>query len=46
MKETIKQYINIEVGALLIAIGLYFFWAPSDLAAGGVSGMAIVVKAI
>ena len=46
MKETIKQYINIEVGALLIAIGLYFFWAPSDLAAGAVSGMAIVVKAI
>lgn len=46
MKETIKQYVTILAGALLIAIGLYFFWAPSDLAAGGISGLAIVVKAI
>lgn len=46
MKETIKQYVNILIGALLIAIGLYFFWVPSDLAAGGISGLAIVVKAV
>lgn len=46
MKQSIKEYIGIILGALLIAIGLYFFWAPSNLAAGGVSGLAIVLKAI
>lgn len=46
MKNKIKNYIMLLLGALLIAIGLYFFWAPSDLAAGGVSGLSIVVKAL
>lgn len=46
MKRVIKEYAGIVVGALFIAIGLYFFWAPSNLAAGGVSGLAIVLKAI
>lgn len=46
MKQVVKEYIGIIAGALLIAIGLYFFWAPSNLAAGGVSGLAIVLKAI
>ncbi len=46
MKQLVKEYIGIIIGALLIAIGLYFFWAPSNLAAGGVSGLAIVLKAL
>lgn len=46
MKSNIKTYGSLLIGALFIAIGLYFFWAPSDLAAGGVSGLAIVVKAL
>ena len=46
MKEKGKTYIGIIIGALLIAIGLYFFWAPSNLAAGGVSGLAIVIKVL
>ncbi len=46
MKQVAKEYVGIIIGALLIAIGLYFFWAPSNLAAGGVSGLAIVLKAI
>lgn len=46
MKEQIKIYGGIFIGAFLIATGLYFFWAPSDLAAGGVSGLAIVFKAL
>ncbi len=37
---------SILIGSFLIAIGLYFFWAPSDLAAGGVSGLAIILKAL
>lgn len=46
MKQVVKAYIGIIGGALLIAVGLYFFWAPSNLAAGGVSGLAIVLKAV
>lgn len=46
MKQGIKTYGTLLLGALFIAIGLYFFWAPSDLAAGGVSGLAIVVKSL
>lgn len=42
----VKSYFGILIGALIIAIGLYFFWAPSELAAGGISGLAIVIKAI
>lgn len=46
MKSKMISIAGILLGALLIAIGLYFFWAPSSLAAGGVSGLAIVIKAI
>ena len=46
MKQTVRDYIGIIIGAFLIAVGLYFFWAPSDLAAGGVSGLSIVIKAL
>lgn len=46
MKTKGKTYLGILIGALLIAVGLYFFWAPSNLAAGGVSGLAIVIKAL
>lgn len=46
MKTVVKEYVKIILGALLIAIGLYFFWAPSQLAAGGVSGLSIVIKSL
>lgn len=46
MKKTVLEYMGILLGALFIAVGLYFFWMPSDLAAGGVSGLSIVVKSV
>lgn len=46
MKNWIQAIGGILFGALLIAVGLYFFWAPSSLAAGGVSGLSIAIKAI
>lgn len=46
MKTNIMTYLKLFIGAVFIAVGLYFFWAPSDLAAGGVSGLSIVIKAI
>lgn len=46
MRKAGLDYFSILLGAVFIAIGLYFFWAPSALAAGGVSGLAIVIKAL
>ncbi|MHC1750318.1 MAG: YitT family protein [Cellulosilyticaceae bacterium] len=46
MKTVVKEYIKIIIGALFIAVGLYFFWAPSQLAAGGISGLSIVIKSM
>lgn len=46
MKNIVKEYIIITIGGLLIASGLYFFLAPTQLAAGGISGLSIVFKEI
>lgn len=46
MKKAALEYIGILIGAVFIALGLYFFWMPSDLAAGGVSGLSIVIKSL
>lgn len=46
MRHKIRTYGGLLIGALFIAMGLYFFWAPSDLAAGGISGLAIIVKSL
>lgn len=43
MKETIKEYILITIGAILVAISVHFFLSPANLAAGGVSGIAIIL---
>lgn len=44
MKKTIMGYLKIFLGSLIIAAGIYYFWAPAQLAAGGISGLAIVVQ--
>ena len=44
MNKEIKEYSLITIGSLLIASGLYFFLASAQLAAGGISGLSIVVK--
>ncbi len=36
--------LKIVVGSALISAGLHFFWAPSQVAGGGVSGLSIVIK--
>lgn len=43
-KQNLREYTIITLGSLLISAGLYFFLAPSQLAVGGISGLAIVVK--
>lgn len=44
MKKNVAVYLKIILGSLFIALGIYYFWAPSELAAGGISGLAIVVQ--
>lgn len=40
----IKQYVLLNIGLLLVACGIYYFLVPNDLAAGGVSGLAMVIN--
>lgn len=42
--KKIKQYILLNLGLFLVAAGIYYFLVPSDLAAGGVSGLAMVIN--
>lgn len=46
MNKGIKDYVKIFLGSLLIAAGIYYFWAPAQLAGGGISGLAIVIQSI
>lgn len=41
--QTLKDYVMLTVGTLLIAIGVYFFKFPNHFSTGGVSGISIVL---
>ncbi|MCY7264668.1 YitT family protein, partial [Pseudomonas protegens] len=41
--KTLKEYGIITLGVILLAISLEYFYYPNDIAAGGVSGLALVV---
>ena len=43
MKKKIIEYIWITIGIFMVAAGITYFLAPGNLAAGGVSGLAIVI---
>ncbi len=45
MKDFIKRVIFIAIGATIIAIGVNMFLAPHDIAAGGASGVGILIEA-
>lgn len=42
-KGIIKKYLIITVGVILLSCALQFFYYPNDIAAGGVSGLALIV---
>lgn len=42
--ETIKDYAIITIGVIIVAFGLQYFYSPNDLAAGGLSGMALIIN--
>jgi len=43
-KQNIKEYIFTSIGTFIVAFGVYYFLVPENLAAGGVSGLAIVIN--
>jgi uncharacterized membrane-anchored protein YitT (DUF2179 family) len=43
MNKNMKEYLMITIGSILVAAGIYYFLVPSNLAAGGVSGLAMVI---
>ncbi|MGG7178234.1 YitT family protein [Clostridium paraputrificum] len=45
-KSRIKEYLLITFGIILVAISVEYFFAPNNLAAGGVTGLAIVINSL
>lgn len=43
-KKILKDYIFITIGIVLVAFAVEYFFAPNDIAAGGVTGIAIVIN--
>jgi uncharacterized membrane-anchored protein YitT (DUF2179 family) len=47
MKTSIfKEYSIITIGILLVAFAIEYFYAPNNIAAGGVTGIAIILNAV
>ena len=44
MKDNLKDYILILTGVFLVALSLEYFFIPNDIAAGGLTGLAIVIN--
>lgn len=41
-----KQMLFIALGVLIMDVGYYFFYSPSNLVAGGVTGISIILKPV
>lgn len=44
MKANWNRFVMVNFGVLVMALGLYFFLIPSNLAVGGVTGLAMVIQ--
>ena len=42
--STIRDYIIITIGVILVAFGIQYFYAPNEIAGGGLSGLALVIS--
>ncbi|GIM30999.1 YitT family protein [Paraclostridium bifermentans] len=40
----LQEYIVVTIGVILVAIGIQYFFAPNDIAGGGLSGLAIIIN--
>lgn len=41
--EDVKSYLKIAAGSIILALSLHFFLIPGNIAAGGVSGLSIIL---
>lgn len=44
IKLNTKSFLIINIGLFITALGMYFFLIPADLAAGGVTGLGIIIN--
>ena len=44
MITMIKEYIIITLGVIIVSFGIQYFFAPNEIAGGGLSGMALVIN--
>lgn len=44
VKNNFKEYSLITIGVILVAIAMEYFFIPNEIAAGGVTGLAIVIN--
>lgn len=44
VRKLVKEYGEITIGILLVAFAVEYFFVPNNLAAGGVTGLAIVIN--
>lgn len=44
MKFNIKRFMLINLGLLIMTLGMYFFLIPSNLAVGGATGLAMILS--
>ena len=44
--EKFKEYAIMTLGIILVALSVEYFYAPNNIAAGGVTGAAIVINAV
>lgn len=42
--NTIKEYFIITLGVILVSFGIQYFFAPNEIAGGGLSGMALIIN--
>lgn len=45
-KENIKAFLLVNLGVLLLTMGVYFFKIPNNFTTGGVSGLSIILGSI
>lgn len=46
MGKTIKEYLGITLGVMLVVFGVYFFKFPNNFSIGGVTGVAVLVSSM
>lgn len=46
MKKVLKQYLIITIGSIIYAVAFDWFFAPNQVALGGITGLAQVINAV